>query len=158
MAKTSPSLVWHKPIKYIGNGFIELIAAITDFGGGGALAGIPLAPSTTAGSLCAFASADPDFQSGITLAEDAVNLDVYALIKKKGAKILHNQVLASTYGIGDAVYKSAAGTWTHVDHGVAGTLIVDIGIVCGPADRITAGAIKTINDTFTATEPVDICI
>ena len=157
MAKTSPSDVWPKPIKEIGNGYIELVAAIVDLNAA-AIAGVGLAVSTTAGSLTIFVTADPDWIAGLTLAEDYVDDDVYCLVKKKGAKILHNQKLASTYGIGDIVYKTAAGVWDHADHGVAASLLVEIGIVCGPGDRITSTVIKTMNDAFTATEGVDICV
>lgn len=157
MAKTSPSHVWNKPIKEIGNGYISLIAAVVDTAAG-ILAGVGMGVSATGGSLTIFVTADPDWQAGITIEEDVVDDDVYCLVRKRGAKILHNQVLASTYGIGDIVYKTAAGTWTHADHATAGSLVVELGIVCGPADRITAGAVKTMDDAFTATEPVDICI
>ena len=92
------------------------------------------------------------------LAEDVADDDVYCLIKKKGAEILHNQKLAGAYQIGTAVYKSAAGTWTVADKDTAASLLSDLGIVCGPADRITSGAVKDIDDALSATEPVDICV
>ena len=157
MAKTAPSDVWVRPIKYIGNGYIELIAAVVDTAAG-ILAGVGMGISTTAGSLTIFVTADPDWIAGITIAEDVVDDDVYCLVKKKGAQILHNQKLAGAYGIGDLVYKSAAGTWTHADHGVADSLLGEIGIVCGPGDRITGGVLKDMDDALTATEPVDICV
>jgi hypothetical protein len=157
MAKTSPSDVWAKPIKEIGNGYIDLIAAIVDVGAGGLIAGIGLGLSTTAGNLTAFVSGDPDWLN-VTLEEDVVDDDRYCLIRKKGAKILHNQKLAGAYGIGHAVYKTAAGTWTEADHDTAASLLTETGFVCGPADRITATVLKDMDDALTATEGVDICI
>ena len=157
MAKTDQDDVWNKPIKYIGNGFIELIAAIVDLGAT-AQAGVGLGISTTAGSLTIFVTADPDWIAGLSLAETVVDDDVFCLVKKKGAKILHNQKLSAAASIGSIVYHTAAGTWALADHGVAASLLVEIGIVCGPADRITATVIKNINDAFITTEPVDICI
>lgn len=157
MAKTSPSDVWPKPIKEIGNGYILLVAAIVDVGAGGLLATSGLGLSTTAGNLTAFVSGDPDWPS-LSLEEDVVDDDRYCLIRKKGAKILHNQKLAGAYGIGHAVYKTAAGTWTEADHDTADSLLVEPGFVCGPADRITATVIEDMDDVLTATEGVDICI
>lgn len=157
MAKTKQSDVWHKPIKYIGNGFIELIAACPDLGAGGLLAGHGLSLSTEAGEVAAFVTGDPDWLN-LTLAEDIVDDDRYCLVKKKGAKILHNQKLATALSIGDLVYKTAAGTWTIADHDTAASLLVEIGIICGPADRVTATVLKDMDDALTATEGVDICI
>ncbi|MCP4550887.1 MAG: hypothetical protein GY834_02350 [Bacteroidetes bacterium] len=73
-------------------------------------------------------------------------------------KILHNQQLASTYKIGDVVYESATGVWTYADKDTAASLLMRPGIICGPADRITATVVKDIDDAFTATEGVDICV
>lgn len=158
MAKTSPSDVWHKPIKEEGNGYIDLICACVDVGAGGLKAGVPMLPSTTGGNFTAFVTADPDAPSNLTVAEDIVDDDRYFLGRKRGAKILHNQKLAGAYGIGHGVYKTGAGTWTELDHDAAASLIVESGIVCGPADRITGGDVKDIDDALSATEGVDICV
>jgi hypothetical protein len=155
MVKTSPSDVWHKPIKEIGNGYITLICKTVDqneavYAGNGMEVGDD-------GALTQFTTDQPDFPPNITVEEDIADGDTYFLGRKKGAKILHNQKLASTYSIGDALYKSAAGTWTYADKDTAQSLLMEVGILCGPADRITSGVIKDIDDAFTATEPVDIC-
>ena len=156
MAKTAASHVWGKPIKEIGNGFIKLIARIADQGG--ALLAHHALEMGDDGIFTKWTTDHPDWQGGITLAEDVADDDVYCLIKKKGAEILHNQKLAGAYQIGTAVYKSAAGTWTVADKDTAASLLSDLGIVCGPADRITSGAVKDIDDALSATEPVDICV
>ena len=158
MGKTAPSDVWTTPIKAIGNGWIKLIAKITDPGGGGLLATSGLELAAAASEFALYTTAQPDWEHGISLAEDAVNTDVYALVKKKGAEILHNQVLVGAYSIGDPVYKTAAGTWTIAAGNVATSLLHECGIVCGPADRITSTVLKDMDDAFTTTEPVDICV
>ena len=158
MGKTSPSHVWKEPIKAIGNGWIKLVAKITDPGGGGLLATSGLELAAAASELTLYTTAQPDWVHDISLAEDAVNLDVYALIKKKGAEILHNQKLAGAYSIGDPVYKTAAGTWTIAAGNVATSLLHELGIVCGPADRVTATVVSNMDTVFTTTEPVDICV
>ena len=127
-------------------------------GAGGLKQGQGLAPSTTAGNLTTFVTIDPDWNSMTTVAEDIADNDRYCLVKKVGAEILHNQKLAAGYQIGAAVYKTAAGTWSHVDHAVAACLLSEIGIVVGPADRVTATALKGIDDALSATEPVNICL
>jgi len=158
MAKTAASHVWKEPIKFIGNGYIKLIAQIVDPGAGGIKQGVGMGVSTTAGNLTIFVTADPDWNPGITIAEDVVNTERYCLIKKIGAEILHNQKLAGSYQIGAAVYKTAAGTWTHADHDAGASLLTEIGIVLGPADRVTDTVLKGIDDALTATEPVNICL
>jgi len=158
MAKTAASDVWYEPIKEIGNGYIKCIAQCIDLGAGGLLAGNGMAVSTTAGNLTKFATGDPDWNAGVQAAEDIIDDDRYCLIKKIGAEILHNQKLAGGYQIGAAVYKTAAGTWSHVDHVVGASLLTEIGIVVGPADRVTATVLKAIDDALTATEPVNICL
>lgn len=158
MAKTAASDVWYEPIKEIGNGYIKCIAQCVDVGAGGVKVPSGLAPSTTAGNLTPFVSGDPDWNSGMMVAEDIADDDRYCLVKKIGAEILHNQKLAGGYQIGAAVYKTAAGTWTHVDHAVAASLLTEIGIVVGPADRVTSAVLKAIDDALTATEPVNICL
>lgn len=156
MAKTSPSDVWNKPIKTIGNGYIDLICKCADQGGA-VLAGTGMEVGDD-GALTKFTTDQPDHPSGVIVAEDIADDDTYFLGRKKGATILHNQKLASTYSIGDAVYKSDAGTWTYADKDTAESLLHEVGIVCGPADRITSGVIKDLDDAFTATEGVDICV
>jgi len=158
MVNTSASDVWFEPIKAIGNGWMKVIAQIVDPGAGLHKAGIGLAPSTTAGNLTKFVTIDPDWKSNITIAEDCLQTDRYALVKKIGAEILHNQKIGGAYQIGAAVYKTAAGTWDHVDHAVGASLLTDIGIVVGPADRVTATVLKGIDDALSATEPVCICL
>lgn len=156
MAKTTPSLVWHKPIKTIGDGYIDLVCNIEDIGVTTYWAGQGLELHDD-GKFTKFTSGQPDYNPNIIVIEDIVDNDLYFLGRKHGAKILHNQKLAGAYGIGDAVYKTGAGTWTHADKDTAGSLLMEIGIVCGPAQRVTAGVMKTMDDTFLATEPVDIC-
>lgn len=157
MAKTAASNVWYEPIKAIGNGWIKVIAQVVDTAAG-IKQGVGMGVSATAGNLTIFVSADPDWNANITIAEDVVDNDRYCLIKKMGAEILHNQKLAGAYQIGAAVYKTAAGTWSHVDHGVPASLLTEIGIVVGPADRVTGAVLKGIDNALTATEPVCICL
>ena len=130
---------------------------MVDQGGGGLLQGNGLELHDD-GSLTIFSTGQPDWNPGISLAEDMVNGDVFAIVKKKGAEILHNQKLAGAYSIGTCVYKTAAGTWTVADKDTAASLLSEVGIVCGPADRVTGGVLKGIDDAFAATEPVDICL
>lgn len=155
MAKTAQSDVWPKAIKAVGNGWIKLIAFIVDqaadlFQG----SGLELHDD---GSLTVFSTAQPDWCT-VTVAEDFADGDVYGLVKKKGAEILHNQKLATALSIGTCVYKTAAGTWTVADKDTAASLLGEVGIICGPEDRVTGGVLKGIDDAFTATEPVDICL
>ena len=160
VAYTTQALCWHKPIKQIGNGFIKLIVKIAD-PVGVILQGNGMEVGAAAdGEMTLFTTAQPDWQPGMSYGEDTMTGDIFIIAKKKGAEILHNQKLASTYSIGDPVYKTAAGTWTHVqgDGGAAASLLGEVGIVCGPADRVTSGVLKSIVDAFTATEPVDICL
>ena len=157
MAKTTASAVWKEPIKEIGNGYIKLIAQVVDTAAG-ILQGVGMGISTTAGNLTIFVTGDPDWNPGITIAEDVADDDRYCLIKKIGAEILHNQKIAGAYQIGAGVYKTAAGTWTHADHDVGASLLTEIGIVVGPADRVTDTVLKDIDDALTATEPVNICL
>jgi len=157
MAKTTPSLVWHKPIKVIGDGYIDLICKTPDIGATTYWVGQGLELGDD-GAFVKFTTDQPDYNPNIIVAEDIVQSDLYFLGRKHGAKILHNQKLAAgTYGIGDAVYKMGAGTWTHADKDTAASLLMEVGIICGPAQRVTAGVMKTMDDTFLATEPVDIC-
>ena len=155
VAFTDQGLCWPKPIKEIGNGYIKLIVKITDptgvvYQGNGM--------EVATGEMVLFTTGQPDWQPGMSYAEDTMDADIYIIAKKKGAEILHNQKLASTYSIGDPVYKTAAGTWTLAAQATGGSLLTEVGIVCGPADRVTGGVLKSIVDAFTATEPVDICL
>ena len=158
MAKTAASDVWKEPIKAIGNGWMKVIARCVDIGATTYWASQGLGLSTTAGEFTIFVTGDPDWNAGITVAEDIVNDDRYCLIKKIGAEILHNQKLAGAYKIGTAVYKTAAGTWTVADHDTADSLLTEIGIVLGPADRVTDSVLKDMDDAITATEPCCICL
>lgn len=61
-------------------------------------------------------------------------------------------MLASTYGVGDLVYESAAGVWTAVDSSTAATLYYRIGVV-GYKERILSnGAISTIDTAYAITD------
>jgi len=160
VAFTDQGLCWPTPIKAVGNGWIKLIVKIAD-PVGVILQGNGMEVGAVAdGEMTLFTTAQPDWQPGMSYAEDTMTGDIFIIAKKKGAEILHNQKLASTYSIGDPVYKTAAGTWTHVqgDGGAAASLLTEVGIVCGPEDRVTGGVLKGITDAFTATEPVDICV
>ena len=157
MAKTSASHVWKEPIKAIGNGWIKVIAQVVDTAAG-IKQGVGMGVSTTAGNLTIFVTADGDWNAGITIAEDVADNDRYCLIKKIGAEILHNQKLAGAYQIGAAVYKTASGTWSHVDHAVGASLLTEIGTVLGPADRVTAEVLKDMDDALSTSEPCCICL
>ncbi len=160
MVKTSPSDVWVKPIKHMGQDGVEFICHIEDQNEA-VLATHKLMIGTTAGVMTQAAgmgTAD-HHDYDVEVAEDIADGDTYCLARKKAGKILHNQKLAGAYGIGDAVYKSAAGTWTQADSDtVAQSLLHTLGFVIGPADRITSSTVKGMDDAFTTTEPVDILI
>jgi len=156
MAKTTPSLVWHKPIKVIGKGYIDLICKTPDIGATTYWAGQGLELGDD-GAFVKFTTDQPDYMPNIVVVEDIVESDLYFLGRKHGAKILHNQLLAGTYTIGTGVYKTAAGTWTIADKDTPASLLVEVGIVCGPGQRVTGGVMKTMDDTFSVTEGVDIC-
>jgi hypothetical protein len=157
MAKTAASDVWHTAIKEIGNGWITFIARTADIGATTYWVGQAMEIGND-GELLIFTTAQPDYNTGVTVAEPIVDDDRYFLAKKKGAEILHNQKLAGAYVIGDCVYQTAAGTWTITDESTAASLLVDPAFVVGPVDRITGGVLKGIDDAFAATEPVDILI
>lgn len=157
MAKTTPKLTWHKAIKAIGNGWVKFIAKTADIGATTYWVGQGMELGDD-GELVIFTTAQPDFLPQVTVAEPIVDDDRYFIAKKKGAEILHNQKLVGTYGIGDAVVQTAAGTWTLADKDTAAHLLMDLGFVIGPEDRVTATVIKDINDAFTTTEPVDILL
>lgn len=156
--KTAPSHVWKSPIKAIGNGWIKLIAKCVDIGVTTLWQGQGLEIHATVAQFGIFTSGQPDWQTGISVAEDIVDNDLYCLVKKKGAEILHNQKLAAAYGIGIPVYKTAAGTWTQAKGDVPAALLSEVGIICGPADRYEGAVLRDIDVAFTATEPVDICL
>lgn len=157
MAKTAASDVWHKPIKAIGNGYIDLIMRCQDQNAT-RYAGQQMELHDD-GTFTIFATGSPDAPlAHAEVAEDIADDDTYFLGRKYGAQILHNQKLAGAYQIGTAVYKTGAGTWTVADKDTAASLLQNFGIVCGPADRITSGAVKDIDDALSATEPVDICM
>ena len=158
MAKTAASDVWDKGIKEIGNGYMKIIAKTADIGATTYWVGQMLELGDD-GEWLIFTTASPDAPGAhAEVAEPIVDNDRYCLIKIRGAEVLHNQKLAGTYKIGDAVYQTAAGTWTHADKDTAASLLMRHGTVVGPADRITATVLKGIDDAFTATEPVDIVI
>ena len=155
MAKTAPSDVWSKPIKKIGNGFIDCIVftvddATTWWVGQGMQYGDD-------GAFIKYATGVADFINGmLTLVEPKVDDDTYCLARKYGAEVLHNQKLAGAYGIGKGVYQTAAGTWTLLDKDTAAAMLMRPGIVGGPSDRITSSVLKGIDDAMSATEGVDI--
>lgn len=157
MAKTAASHVWHKGIKEIGNGYVLAIMRCSDAGAGGIQVGSGMMLAAVDGEMCVFADSAVHL-TGVTVAETIVDDDRYFLGKKKGGQILHNQKLAGTYKIADAVYCSATGTWTYAQSGTANSLLGEVGIVVGPADRVTATVLKDIDDAFTATEGVDILV
>ncbi|KKN10007.1 hypothetical protein LCGC14_1040900 [marine sediment metagenome] len=157
MAKTTQKLTWAKPIKEIGNGYIKFIAKVEDIGANVWYAGTGMMIGNN-GAMIKFATTQPDYPTGVTIAEEIVDNDLFFIAKKNGAEILHNQKLASAYDIGTAVYKTAAGIWTLTDESTAESLLHTTGFVIGPADRFTSGVLKGINDALTATEPVDILI
>ncbi len=157
MTITTPKGLFPKPIIDIGNGFIKFIARCVDLNQD-AYIGEAMEIGNN-GELIKFTTAQPDYNTGVTVAQFIPDDDRYFVAKKCGAEILHNQkAAASGYGIGDAVYQTAEGTWTITDESTAESLLRTPGFIVGPADRITAGVIKGINDTFTGTEPLDILI
>ncbi|KKN42896.1 hypothetical protein LCGC14_0708700 [marine sediment metagenome] len=156
MTITTAGGMWAKPIKEIGNGYIKFIARCIDLGADLYIGtGMEIGNN---GELIKYTTAQPDWQTGITVAELIPDDDRYFIAKKNGAEILHNQKLASTYGIGDAVYQTGAGTWSLCDESDAESLLHTPAFVVGPADRFTAGVLKDIDDAFTSTEGIDILI
>lgn len=160
MVKTSPSDVWHKPIKQHGLNGTDFICHIVDQNEA-LYVGNKLMVHTTAGTMTQAAgmgTAD-QHEYNISVAEEVADGDTYCLAHMPGGKILHNQKLAGTYSTGDCLYQSATGTWTQADSDtVAQSILMSVGFLVGPADRITSTVIKDIDDAFTATEPVDILI
>jgi len=70
----------------------------------------------------------------------------------KGTPIYAYGKLAGTYGVGQAVYESSAGTWTVVDADTPATLNYRIGIV-GYKERIlSTGAASTIDTAYATTD------
>lgn len=148
-------MVWPTIIKAVGNGWIDVVAKMTDvaanwFKGQGLQMGDD-------GAWILYVTANADFIGGfVVLSEPKVDDDTYGLVRKFGAEILHNQVIASTYKCGDGVVQTAAGTWTLFDKDTAAHMLMRPGIIAGPEDRITSGVLKGINDAFTSTEGIDI--
>lgn len=160
MAKDTQKKVWVTPIKYIGNGYIELICNISD-PVGDLPVGHQMMLADVAGEMCkatGMGTAD-HVEYGFSVAEAVVTGDLFALLRKVGAKILHNQKLVGAYSIGDAVINiTGSGAWTQAKSATANHKDYKIGIVCGPADRYEGAVLRDINDALTATEGVDICI
>jgi len=155
MAKTAASDVWKTTIKAEGNGWVDVVALMTDIAESW-FKGQALQMGDD-GAWIKYATGVADFIGGFcVLSEPKVDDDTYGLVRKFGAEVLHNQKLAGTYKCGDGVVQTAAGTWTLFDKDTAGHMLMRPGIVCGPEDRITGGVLKGIDDAFTATEPVDI--
>jgi len=160
MAVDTRKKVWYKPIKDINNGYIELVCNISD-PVGDLPVGHQMMLADVAGEMCkATAMGDGNHvEYGFSVAEAVASGDVFALLRKVGAKILHNQKLVGAYSIGDAVIGIAGGgAWTQAKSATAQHKDYKIGIVCGPADRYEGAVLRGIEDAFTATEPVDICI
>ena len=153
--KTAASHVWPDPIKAIGNGWIKLVCRCVDLDNAW-YQGYALELEDD-GQFIEYTTAQPDYNPNVVVAEDIADGDLYFLGKMKGPEILHNQKLATALQIGTAVYKTAAGTWTVADKDTAASLLGNVGIVCGPADRITATVLCNIDTAITATEPADIC-
>ena len=157
--KTKASDVWHMGIKEMGIGGVLFIARCPDIGATTHRVGQGYMLADVDGELAIAAgmgTAD-HFDYSISVAEPIVDDDRYFLAYRPSGRILHNQKLASTYKIGDALQQSGTGTWTYAKSSVAG-LLTRLGFLVGPADRITATVVKGIDDAFTATEPVDILI
>ena len=160
MAKTAASHVWEKFFKYAGPGGFDFIARCPDIGATTHWVGQGYMLANVDGELCIAAgmgTAD-HFDYSISVAEKIVDDDRYFLAHRDGGKVLHNQKLAGTYKIGDALYQTAAGTWTYAKSATAASLLCRLGFLAGPTDRITSTVVKGIDDAFTTTEPVDIFI
>ena len=160
MVKTSPSHVWHKAIKVHNWGGFDFICKIVDQDEALYIGNI-LMPHTVAGDMTQAAGMGTADQHdyGVSVAEEVADGDTYCLAHKDGGRVLHNQKLAGAYSIGDAVYQSSTGTWTLADSDtVAQSILMRVGFVVGPEDRVTSTAVKGIDDAFTATEPVDILV
>ena len=156
MAKTAASHVHSQGIKAEGNGWVKFVGKTADIGATTYWVGQAMELGDD-GEFLIYTTAQPDY-SYVTVAEPIVDDDRYALYKMLGGEVLHNQKLAGGYKVGDAVYQTAAGTWTYMDKDTAASIICAVGIVIGPADRITAAAVKDIDDAFSTTEPVDILL
>lgn len=74
-----------------------------------------------------------------------------------GTPIYKYGILAGTYSVGQAVYESAAGTWTVVDADTAATLNYKPGIV-GYKERILSTGAKSSIDTAYATTDTGVPI
>ena len=160
MAKTAASHVWKEFFKYAGPGGFDFIARCDDIGANTWWVGQGMMLANVDGELVkagGMGTAD-HFDYSISVAEPIVDNDRYFLAHRDGGKVLHNQKLAATYKIGDAVYQTAAGTWTYAKSSTAASLLCRLEFVAGPTDRITSTAVKGIDDAFTATEGVDIFI
>lgn len=161
MAKTAASDVHNKAIKSRGLDGIDFIARCSDLGAGGAMVAKGMMLANVDGELCianGMGTAD-HFDYSISVAEEIADDDRYFLAHREGGgKILHNQKLASTYKIGDALYCTATGTWTYAKSATGASLLCRLGFLIGPTDRMTANVVKGIDDAFTATEPVDILV
>lgn len=157
--KTKASEIWHKFIKSWGLDGIDFIARCSDQGGSLYVGqGMMLANVDGELTVASGMGTADHFDYGLSVAEEIADDDRYFLCHKDSGKILHNQVLASTYKVGDAVYQTSTGTWTYAKSSTGASLLTRLGFVAGPEDRITASAVKGIDDAFTATEPVDILI
>ena len=70
----------------------------------------------------------------------------------EGTPIYEYGQLASTYGVGQFVYESAAGTWTVIDADTAATIIMRYGVI-GYKERIlSTGAASTIDTAYATTD------
>jgi hypothetical protein len=85
----------------------------------------------------------------------ASNVSAHFIIE--GTPIYEYGKLASTYNVGDSVYMSAAGTWTHTDADTAATLNYAPAIV-GYKERILSTGAKSTIDTAYATTDTGVPI
>lgn len=159
MAKTAASDVWSEAIKNRGIDGVDFIARCSDQGASLYVGkGMMLANVDGELTVAAGMGTADHFDYSISVAEEIADDDRYFLAHRDGGRILHNQKLASTYKIGDALYQTATGTWTYAKSATGASLLCRLGFLVGPTDRITATVTKGIDDAFTATEPVDILI
>lgn len=156
MAKTAASHVWHEGIKNRGLDGVDFIARCSDQGAARYVGTIMMLANVDGELTIASGMGTADHSDySISIAEEIADDDRYFLAHRDGGRILHNQKLAAgTYKVGEALYQTATGTWTTVKS--ATDLLRRLAFLVGPTDRITATAVKGIDDAFTATEPVDI--
>ena len=85
----------------------------------------------------------------------ASNISAHFIIE--GTPIYLYGQLASTYSVGDFVYESGAGVFTHIDSDTAATLLFKYGVV-GYKERILSTGAKSTIDTAYATTDTGVPI